>query len=474
MKKKFVFLLPLLIFTLVFSSISLASKLDVSTRTDNYFSMEIKDADIRDVLSAVSIALKKSIVYTEQPEQVSFSVKNVSPKEALQILVTSLNMSYVEDGNIILVGNSNTIHQNFYTMLPITRFELKYLKPSDITQQISKFAIPVQNVVLDSSNKYIWAQGTPQALTKLRELIYVLDREENIDIEAPVDEEDIDYLELIPFELKHITSDVFANLIDQLYIPCDVVLIETNPYTIWIQADEIALTDIKTLAQSVDIEKNKVPDADEIIVKSNKISAKKMRNITAKNLLPMISGVNIPVEIFTIDSSAYSIWMRGDQDSIHLMNDLINNLDAHYSRDDVNFFTYTLTNITASYAISKLEFIALDDVDVFLINNPYLTNELFISCPADRINDVKIFLRKIDVLEPTIKAIVDYSNAPSGPTRLEKRRDLIVSLTGIPKTKFKVSGNVSRGPEPHYVLWAEETPDNIELIKEVIRSIDNP
>jgi hypothetical protein len=69
---------------------------------------------------------------------------------------------------------------------------------------------------------------------------------------------------------------------------------------------------------------------------------------------------------------------------------------------------------------------------------------------------------------------VDYSNAPSGPTRLEKRRDLIVSLTGIPKTKFKVSGNVSRGPEPHYVLWAEETPDNIELIKEVIRSIDNP
>ncbi len=472
MKKKFVFLLPLLIFTLVFSSISLASELDVSTRTDNYFSMEIKDADIRDVLSAVSIALKKSIIYTEQPEQVSFSVKNVSPKEALQILVTSLNMSYVEDGNIILVGNSNTIHQNFYTMLPITRFELKYLKPSDITQQISKFAIPVQNVTLDSTNKFIWAQGTPQSLTKLRELIYVLDREENIDIEAPVDEEDIDYLELIPFELKHITSDVFANLIDQLYIPCDVVLIETNPHTIWIQAGEIELTDIKTLAQSVDIEDNKV--LEEVAINGNKIMAKKMRNITAKRLLPLISGVSIPVEVFTIDSSGYNVWMRGDQDSIHLMNDLINNLDAHYSRDDVNFFTYTLTNITASYAISKLEFIALDDVDVFLINNPYLTNELFISCPADRINDVKIFLRKIDVLEPTIKAIVDYSNAPSGPTRLEKRRDLIVSLTGIPKTKFKVSGNVSRGPEPHYVLWAEETPDNIELIKEVIRSIDNP
>ena len=48
--------------------------------------METRDADVRDVLSAISLALKKSIIYTEQPEQVSFSVKNVSPKEALQIL----------------------------------------------------------------------------------------------------------------------------------------------------------------------------------------------------------------------------------------------------------------------------------------------------------------------------------------------------------------------------------------------------
>ena len=91
---------------------------------------------------------------------------------------------------------------------------------------------------------------------------------------------------------------------------------------------------------------------------------------------------------------------KGDQDSINLMNDLINNLDAHYSRDDVNFFTYTLSNITASYAISKLEFIALDDVLVFPMNNPHFVKELLISCPADRINDVKILLRKIDVPKP--------------------------------------------------------------------------
>lgn len=466
MKNKIIILLPFLILTLAFSSISLASEVEVSS--NNAFSMEIKDADIRDVLSAISLALKKSIIYTEQPVQVSFSVQDVSPKEALKILVTTYKMSYVEDGNIIIVGNSDTIHQNFYTMLPITRFELKHLAPATITQQISKFAIPVQNVVLDSSNKYLWAQGTPQALTKLRELIYVLDREENIDPETQA----IDYLELATFELQYITSQVFASLIDQLSIPCEIVLIETNPYTIWINADDVALTDIKTLKESVDIEDNKV--IEDVIVNNNRIMAKKMRNITAKRLLPIISGVNIPVEIFSIDSSGYNIWLRGDQDSINLMNDLINNLDAHYSRDDVNFFTYTLSNITASYAISKLEFIALDDVLVFPMNNPHFVKELLISCPADRINDVKILLRKIDVPKATIKAVVDSSNSPSGVIRLEKRRDLIVALTGIPKDRFKVSGNVSRGTEPYYVLWVEETPYNIELIKETIKSIDSP
>ncbi|NLM09184.1 MAG: hypothetical protein GX213_00030 [Clostridiaceae bacterium] len=465
-KRKYCLILPLLIIVLLFSINSFAAE-EGEVRSKN-ITMDIRDADIRDVLSTLAITLQKNIIYTEQPVNISFSINNVSPKQALQLLVNSVDMEFLESGNIILVGKKETIHQNFYTMLPITRFELHYIDPQVITQQVNRLAIPVQNVILDSTKKYIWAQGTPQALSKMRELIYVLDREENIDPEIQT----VRYLELVSIDLQFITADIFASLIQQLDIPCKLIFIDANPNTVWVNADESAITDIKTLAESVDIEDNKPPE--EIIENTNRIMAKKMRNITAKRLLTMISSVDIPVQIFSIDTSGYSIWMRGDQHSINLMNDLINNLDAHYSRDDVNFFTYTLNNIRASYAAKKLEFIGLDDVEVFYLNYPEFNSELFISCPADRINDVENFLRKIDIQEKKIKAIVDYSDSPSAQTRLERRRDLIVALTGIPKESFKISGNVSRNSDIHYVLWVDETPSNIDWIKAVIKAIDDP
>jgi len=463
-KRKFKIMLPLILIILLLPSGSSASE----EATGNKVSMDMRDADIRDILSTLAIALQKSIIYTEQPFNISFSIKNVPPKEALDLLVNSANLTCVESGSIILVGKADTIHQNFFNMLPITRFELHYVEPQVITQQVNKLAIPVQNVVLDSTKKYIWAQGTPQALAKMRELIYVLDRAENIDQETPTTEN----LELVSFDLKFITAEMFANLINQLEIPCKLIFVETNPKTVWINADESELADIRNLAKSVDIEENK--PSEEVKTETKLIMAKKMRNITAKRLLPLLSGVDIPVDIFSIDSSGYNIWLRGDRDSINLMNDLINRLDAHYSRDDVNFFTYRLTNIRASYAAKKLEFIGLDDVKVFQLNYPEFNNELFISCPADRFTDVKIFLGKIDIQENKIKAVVDYSNSPSAKTRLEMRRDLIVALTGLPKESFKISGNISRDSESYYVLWVEETPSNIDWIKEIIKSIDNP
>ena len=153
---------------------------------------------------------------------------------------------------------------------------------------------------------------------------------------------------------------------------------------------------------------------------------------------------------------------------------MINRLDASHSRDDVNFFIYTLTNIRASDAAAKLDFIGIENVSAFLLNYPQFSKELLISCPSDRINDVKHVLQKLDVPGERIKVIVDYSDSPSGTIRLEKRRDLIVALTGIPKDRFTVTGNVTRDAgTQHFVLWVEETPENVALIREVVESIDN-
>lgn len=434
--------------------------------------LEMRDADIRDVLSTLAVILKKNIIYTEAPMQVSLSVRDVTPSKALEILTQSIGMSSVTNGNLILVGSSANITQNFYSMLPITRFSLSYLSPEEINTQVEKLGIPVQKIILDSSSKFIWAQGTPQALSKMRELVAVLDREENIDPLTQLPEEG---LELTPIDLEYVTSDVINSLIMQLEIPSRTIIFETNPWTIWVQAEEKAMNDILTLVQSVDIAENKVPEVveeEEEVIDTTRIEAKKMMNITSARLMPLIQGLDIPVKVIAIDSSGYNIWMRGDRQSINLMNDLINRLDNYFSRDDVNFFIYTLENLKASTAIEKLNFIGLQDVQVMSLNYSQFSRDLLITCPADRINDVKNVLRKLDVPGERIRAVVDASSTSNAKARLEARRDLIIQLTGIPKDRFQVSQNISKTDQPLYVLWVDETPDNVKLIQDVVNSLD--
>lgn len=441
------------------------------------FSMEMRDTDIRDVLSVLALAMQKNIVFTESPVKISISVKDVSPSEALDILAKSASMDWFQDGSLILVGKSETIHKNFYAMLPITRFSLSFIAPEEIGRQAEKLGIPVQKLVLDSTRKYIWAQGTPQALSKMSELIQVMDRAENIDPAEPEVPEEHKPLTLAPVNLKYVGADVLNTLIQQLDIPCKTVLVEVNPGCLWVEADETAMTDIKNLVKSVDIEENRIPEVmeeEEEVIDRTKIEAKKMMNITSNRLLPLIQDIDIPVKVIAIDSSGYNIWMRGDRASINLMNDLINRLDNFFSRDDVNYFTYTLENLKAAAALERLDFIGLDGVQAMSLDYPQFSRELLISCPADRINNVKNVLRKLDVQGQKIRTVVDFSATSAGVARLEARRDLIVLLTGIPKDRFQVSKNVSKTEEPYYVLWAEETPENIALIQDMIRSIDAP
>jgi len=457
--------------------------------------LEVRDADIRDVLSTLAVILKKNIIYTEESVRVSFSVQNVSAAKALEILTQSAGMTSITDGNLILVGSSANISQNFYTLLPITRFSLNYLSPEQINEQIDRLGIPVQNIILDSTKKYIWAQGTPQALAKMRELVAALDREENVD---PVTQEPVKEFTLTPIDLKYVESGVINTLIAQLEIPCKTVVFETNPWTIWVEADASAMKDVLTLVSSVDIAENKAPevaeevtdtegekedkdgkedkgnkeDKEEAIVDTTRIEAKKMKNITWSRLLPLIQDLDIPVKIIAIDSSGYNLWMRGDQQSINLMNDLINRLDNYFTRDDVNFFIHKLDYLKASTAIEKLNFIGMKDVQAMSLNYPQFSKEILITCPADRITDVKNVLKKLDVPGEKVRAIVDSSATSNGKSRLEARRDLIVQLTGISKESFQVSQNISKTYEPLYVLWVEESPDNIALIRDVISSMD--
>ncbi|MBN2558738.1 MAG: hypothetical protein JXB33_08300, partial [Clostridia bacterium] len=87
---------------------------------------------------------------------------------------------------------------------------------------------------------------------------------------------------------------------------------------------------------------------------------------------------------------------------------------------------------------------------------------------------VRVFLNEIDKPAAKIMAVVDSAGGNmTSRTRLEARIPMISYLSGVPEANMYVSGNISKNETPQYVMWVEDTPENIEKVKAAIANLDS-
>jgi len=80
-----------------------AEQIDVTKERDT-FSMEFRDADLKDVLRAVGQAAELNLVVSDAVTgQVSLSIKNVDIWDALEAVLRTKGLTYVREGNIVRV-----------------------------------------------------------------------------------------------------------------------------------------------------------------------------------------------------------------------------------------------------------------------------------------------------------------------------------------------------------------------------------
>ena len=95
-------------------------------------------------------------------------------------------------------------------------------------------------------------------------------------------------------------------------------------------------------------------------------------------------------------------------------------------------------------------------------------------CTKSEESAVKAFLNEIDTPGATMIAVVDSaSGSMFARTRLEDRIPLISYISGVAQENMYVSGDVSKTDVPMYVMWVEDTPENIEKVKAAITNIDS-
>lgn len=435
------------------------------TKGQGLITINMVNADIRDILSAIAISMDVNIIYLEKPYRVSFSAKDIAPVKALELLIQSTDSEsgqtgYLRDGNLIIVGSQEKLQKDFFNQMALTRFRLSYISPETLSEQLDKLGVPVQKIVLDKGSRFIWAQGTPQSLSKVASVIAALDRAENFDDNGAIKSG----IDLTKFDLNYITADRLEKLILQLNIQAQVIRVDTNARVLWASGTEQQLADIGQLILNVDV-------ADSAGA-SFTMAPYTLRYLSYDKLVGVTTQLDSPIQIIRVGIAQKKIWLKGTQKDIDDTISLITQLDYSDNSDEGQFFVYKLVNISPTDAAAKMAFINLKDVEVMTLNYPQLSHELLIKCPVDMISTVSRTVSFLDVQGQKIKAPVDYSGSYN---RLTKRKELLGKLLNIPSSSMYISDNVSRtDDESYYVMWVEDTPDNIKKIKEMIALIDKP
>jgi|GEM_PF-369682 len=426
---------------------------DTSTVT-----VRVSDADIRDVISAIVMDLGYNVVYTGNTVIVDhFEVTDIAPEDALFLLLKYVNLDYLQDGNTMIVGEKETLTASFFDSMVLTRFTLKYIDAGTVSDQISNLGIDVHKVTLDTNPKAIWVQGTPRELGKVRELISMLDRSENAG--SP------DTRKLTPIYLSYITGEQMNDVLEEIGLPTGIFL-DTNSKILYVYVTDSQFEQIEELKSKLDTAENQKLDFT--------VYMKKLTYVKASEIVPIIYQFGLDVDVITFDRTAMAVWLKGSEEAVKQVSQLIDLIDIKQNIDSNRFFIKRLKNISALEAEYRLSLLDIPEIKTYTFSYPQFSKNILVVCPEDYKIFVMDHLNQFDVASDKIRVPIDYSDDPSGTYRLERRRDLLVSLTGIPEECFTISNNVSRDNNPHYVLILEETPEKIKMVEDMIAKIDDP
>ncbi len=147
--------------------------------TPDRISLNVKDANLLDVLSMLAYKLDCNIIFIEEPTTLTIKTVSLSPLTTFQLILQKEGFDYLSIGRNYIVGNRDRLYADFTNRMFLSRYELFYVSASDMEGYIDQLGMPVESLSVDSNQQALWMQGTPMTLGKARELINTLDVMEN-------------------------------------------------------------------------------------------------------------------------------------------------------------------------------------------------------------------------------------------------------------------------------------------------------
>ncbi|MHB1151455.1 MAG: SUMF1/EgtB/PvdO family nonheme iron enzyme [Eubacteriales bacterium] len=420
-------------------------------------SVNFNQTDIRDVLSAFAVNLGCNFIFKGTAVSVTLVLNDVTVGEALDYVMKLINMTYITDGRTIIVGEKQDLIKSFSEALQLTEFSLTYVTASTIMSQIAALEIAV-TVTSSGDNEYRFiAQGLPVDLSKVRDLIQMIDKRENSMI-GPAAVASFFYT----IELKYITAAELQKVLASVKLPTGITL-AAKPLTLYVYAGAEDYKLIMNICKVVDTSNPAatVVDAEQPVIKQINL-----RYVTLELIESQITA-NSEVSIIKIATNKATFWLNGKLAQIKKAEEIITLLDtetnAAITSQEIKdlFRPITLKFITAEQFNTILSGLSLPAGLIF----PDNAKTLFIYASADEFTAIS-----------DIQAVVDKEENNAGTASVFRP----VELRYITAEQFNttLSGlSLPNGiifPNNEKTLFIFATPEQFDAINDMQRVVDVP
>lgn len=475
-----------------------------------YLSLNLVDADVRDVLSAIALNANYTVIYSGKVEnKITVNFKDYTPLKAVDYITRLCGITYLKDGSTLFVGEAGELNSTFIDKTVLTKYHLKYITPAYLQSQATAVGLSDVTYLSTAEDTHnVWVTAYPKEMAKLMELIKILDVSKNITTGADMVVDNFTQL-----DFTHIQASEFNSLLASLGLRQGLV-ISSRPYSLFVYVTGEQLRDIQTIKKVVDKplsgmnlkaedkpdvpspQNNDKPDntqpqgenttaanAEQTTKKAETVadlalsSQIILNNITTTEAQNIVSALGLTsIKFYTNSRFTKSFWLLGTAEDISRAKEAVQNVDTATPAITESFTAITLKNLTAAEMINRVGNVSqLTGVSYSSMANPSTSHILYIYTTQDMMETAKTVISKIDAMAGDAAhgstAEVRWTPIVNNLKTDADGQKIVSVLKATYPEMNTVSFKITELGTEKFVLLANTTQDKAEYIKSLVAAL---
>ena len=483
--------------------IPLTEESAASTWSSSRLSLNLVDANVKDALSAIARNAGYTIIFVgDATTTLTVNLEQMSALKAIDYVTRLAGLSYLKDGNTLMVGTTAELNEKFVDKVVMTKFTLKYITVGVLQTQASALGLSnVQYVSTEADDSTVFVSASPKELAKIQELIKLIDVSSNINAGAALVAANFKEI-----NLEHITAEEFSSLLSSLGLDPGIV-VASRPYTLYTFVTGSALADINTIKAVIDkpltganlgtsksdqvVEPSTTPSGgtDEPSTGTPGTSTgseetKILREIELVYIdramaVGIIDSFPYDVTVYGPEKMTKKLWLMGTESEVNKAESKIKEFDTESYADSMKlentFFVYDLQNCTAQEMLDRLANIKLENVTFKTNAYPTISKALIVYCDFAKQEQVKSLLDAMDTAstkEVLNRAVEVTANEAVARNRIAGLMSVHPEIPTMDQFTF-ITADSKTGSGSACTTYVKATPEMADYIKGLLTELDS-